>query len=220
MFPTFCWIYFPKHSCQISWMRGLQLGACSAIHSYQICLIVTKFITIAHISSTLYHSLCTGLKLECFCTQIWLQDYQFLLNVSEFMYLLSLDKFCITGKHQNPEIRIVVFCWFACPTIVKFLRFPLVATLLCIFSAALSLIYMIMYHHSLLHLVVQRLSAFPSSDTFIWFFLLTLLSSIIIELLILVFNKLLFFMVSFFIKLSTINCFYLCTINIAKQCPF
>ena len=109
MFPAFCWIYFPKHSCQISWMRGLQLGACSAIHSYQICLIVTKFITIAHISSTLYHSLCTGLKLECFCTQIWLQDYQFLLNVSEFMYLLSLDKFCITGKHQNPEIRIVVF---------------------------------------------------------------------------------------------------------------
>ena len=77
-------------------------------------------------------------------------------------------------------------------------------------SAALSLIYMIMYHHSLLHLVVQRLSTFPSSDTLIWFFLLSLLSSIIIELLLLVFNKLFFFMVSFFIKLSTINCFYLC----------
>ena len=77
-------------------------------------------------------------------------------------------------------------------------------------STALSLIYMIMYHHSLLHLVVQRLLTFPSSDTFIWFFLLTLLSSIIIKLLLLVFNKLLFFMVSFFIKLSTINCFYLC----------
>ena len=75
---------------------------------------------------------------------------------------------------------------------------------------ALSLIYMIMYHQSLLHPVVQRLLTFPSSDTFIWFFLLTLLSSIIIKLLLLVFNKLLFFMVSFFIKLSTINCFYLC----------
>ena len=129
---NFSWIYFRKHSCQISWMRGLQLGACSAIHSCQICLIVTKFITIAHITSIYIIVSVLDSKLEFFCTQIWLQDYQFLLIVPEYMHLLSLDKFCITGKHQNPETCIVVLCWVACPTIVKFLRFPLVATLLCI----------------------------------------------------------------------------------------
>ena len=51
-------------------------------------------------------------------------------------YMLSLDKFHITGKHQNPEVCVVVFCWAACLSYncdsVKCHRYPFVATFLCL----------------------------------------------------------------------------------------
>ena len=37
-----------------------------------------------------------------------------LFIVLAYRYMLSLDKFHITGKHQNQEICVVVFCWATC----------------------------------------------------------------------------------------------------------
>ena len=38
----------------------------------------------------------------------------YFIIILAYRYMLSLDKFHITGKHQNQEICVVVFCWAAC----------------------------------------------------------------------------------------------------------